>query len=38
MSDGAYAYISSGKTAFVGDIVVILDLADPTARTIARGG
>jgi hypothetical protein len=29
-SDGAYAYISSEEDGFVGDIVVILDLADPT--------
>jgi hypothetical protein len=28
-SDGAYAYISSEENGFVGDIVVILDLADP---------
>ncbi len=29
-SDGAYAYISSEEEGYVGDIVVILDLADPT--------
>ena len=28
-SDGNYAYISSEEEGFVGDIVVILDLADP---------
>jgi len=36
-SDGAYAYISSEEQGFVGDIVVILDLADPTKpEPIAR--
>jgi hypothetical protein len=29
-SDGRYAYISSDEEGYVGDIVVILDLADPT--------
>src|SRR5829696_3504837 len=29
-SDGRYAYISSEEEGFVGDIVVILDLVDPT--------
>src|SRR5947209_5981858 len=29
-SDGRYAYISSEEHGYVGDIVVILDLADPT--------
>ena len=37
ISDGAYAYISSEENGFVGDIVVILDLADPTRpEPIAR--
>jgi arsenate reductase (glutaredoxin) len=31
-SDGRYAYISSEEDGFTGDIVVILDLADPTQR------
>ena len=36
-SDGRYAYISSEENGFVGDIVVILDLADPTRpEPIAR--
>jgi hypothetical protein len=29
-SDGRYAYISSEEEGYVGDIVVILDLADPS--------
>jgi hypothetical protein len=36
-SDGSYAYISSEEEGFVGDIVVILDLADPARpEPIAR--
>jgi hypothetical protein len=36
-SDGRYAYISSEEEGYVGDIVVILDLADPTRpETIAK--
>ncbi len=36
-SDGRYAYISSEENGFIGDIVVILDLSDPTRpEPIAR--